>query len=76
MASLCVKTFSACKTAVLFVNSTFGWPVSFAIDLPSGGPAIDHIAVGRNGGKSRRSPAELRLSHGFVYGRDAGLWRM
>jgi porin len=31
--------FFLSQSANLFVNSTFGWPASFANDLPSGGPA-------------------------------------
>jgi len=44
-ASLRIGQFSAGQefvlspTANLFVNSTFGWPGSFAADLPDGGPA-------------------------------------
>lgn len=31
--------FFLSQTAALFVNSSYGWPASFANDLPSGGPA-------------------------------------
>ena len=31
--------FFISQTATLFVSSTFGWPASYANDLPSGGPA-------------------------------------
>jgi porin len=31
--------FITSKYAALFINSTFGWPDSWAADLPSGGPA-------------------------------------
>lgn len=33
------QQFAISPTASLLVNSGFGWPGSFAIDLPSGGPA-------------------------------------
>ncbi len=33
------QNFAISSTASLFVNSTFGWPGSFAVDLPSGEPA-------------------------------------
>ena len=33
------QEFMISPTASLFINSTFGWPGSFAFDLPSGGPA-------------------------------------
>jgi porin len=33
------QEFMLSSTAALFINSTFGWPASFATDLPSGGPA-------------------------------------
>jgi len=51
-ASLRVGQFTAAQefmisgTATLFVNSTFGWPGSFASDLPSGGPAYPLAAPG------------------------------
>ncbi len=32
--------FFISQTATLFVNATFGWPGSYANDLPSGGPAF------------------------------------
>jgi len=38
------QEFAISPTATLFVNSTFGWPGSFAVDLPGGGPAYP-IAV-------------------------------
>lgn len=51
-ASLRVGKFTAAQefipsqTANLFVNSTFGWPASFATDLPSGGPSYPLAAPG------------------------------
>ncbi len=33
------QEFMLSETGNLFVNSTFGWPASFATDLPSGGPS-------------------------------------
>jgi porin len=40
------QEFAISDTASLFVNSTFGWPGSFAVDLPSGGPAYPLAAPG------------------------------
>ena len=40
------QEFMSSQTANLFVNSTFGWPVSFATDLPSGGPSYPLAAPG------------------------------
>ncbi len=40
------QEFMQSKTANLFVNSTFGWPDSFATDLPSGGPSYPLAAPG------------------------------
>jgi porin len=40
------QEFAISDTASLFVNSTFGWPGSFAADLPSGGPAYPLAAPG------------------------------
>ncbi|MDF2117690.1 carbohydrate porin [Roseiarcaceae bacterium H3SJ34-1] len=40
------QEFAVSTTASLFVNSTFGWPGSFANDLPSGGPAYPLSAPG------------------------------
>lgn len=40
------QEFAISPTAALFVNSTFGWPASFATDLPSGGPAYPLAAPG------------------------------
>lgn len=40
------QEFMLSTTASLFVNSTFGWPGSFATDLPSGGPAYPLAAPG------------------------------
>ena len=40
------QEFAVSPTAALFVNSTFGWPASFATDLPSGGPAYPLAAPG------------------------------
>jgi porin len=67
-ASLRVGQFTAAQefiisgTATLFVNSTFGWPGSFATDLPSGGPAYPLAAPGiRFAGKAGRS-TNIRLA--------------
>ena len=40
------QAFMASPTAGLFINATFGWPTSFAIDLPSGGPSWPLSAPG------------------------------
>lgn len=40
------QEFAISPTAALFVNSTFGWPASFATDLISGGPAYPLAAPG------------------------------
>lgn len=40
------QEFAISDTASLFVNSTFGWPGSFAADQPSGGPAYPLAAPG------------------------------
>jgi porin len=40
------QEFFVSKNANLFVNSTFGWPVLPAQDLPSGGPAYPEGALG------------------------------
>ncbi len=40
------QEFMSSRTATLFVNSTFGWPDSFATDLPSGGPSYPLAAPG------------------------------
>lgn len=40
------QEFLVSKSANLFVNSTFGWPVVTAQDLPSGGPAYPIGALG------------------------------
>ena len=40
------QEFLVSDNADLFVNSTFGWPVLNAIDLPSGGPAYPEATPG------------------------------
>ena len=40
------QDFMASSTASLFINATFGWPTSFATDLPSGGPSWPLAAPG------------------------------
>jgi porin len=40
------QEFLVSQTAALFVNSTFGWPVLPAQDLPSGGPAYPEATPG------------------------------
>lgn len=41
-----VQEFFNSPTAGLFINSSFGWPASFATDLPSGGPSWPLAAPG------------------------------
>lgn len=40
------QNFAIINTASLFVNSTFGWPGLFAVDLPGGGPAYPFAVPG------------------------------
>ena len=40
------QEFLTSKNANLFVNSTFGWPMAAAQDLPSGGPAYPEATPG------------------------------
>jgi porin len=40
------QEFVTSDGAALFVNSTFGWPVPFAADLPSGGPNYPEATPG------------------------------
>jgi porin len=40
------QEFAVSQTASLFVNSTFGWPMAYAQDLPSGGPAYPEATPG------------------------------
>jgi len=40
------QSFMTSDTAGLFINATFGWPASFATDLPSGGPSWPLAAPG------------------------------
>lgn len=41
-----VQEFFVSQTAELFINSSFGWPASFATDLPDGGPSWPLAAPG------------------------------
>lgn len=67
------QEFAISPTANLFVNSTFGWPGSFAVDLPGGGPAYPiavpgaRLAVTADGG---RSIVRVALFTGNPSGRD------
>lgn len=40
------QNFTISDTAGLFINSTFGWPGSFAVDQPGGGPAYPMATPG------------------------------
>ena len=67
------QEFSISPTANLFVNSTFGWPGSFATDLPGGGPAYPisvpgaRLATTFDGGKTT---ARIAVFTGNPPGRD------
>lgn len=56
------QEFAVSSTAALFVNSTFGWPASFATDLPSGGPAYPLAAPGLRVAATRRDGLTLRVA--------------
>ncbi len=49
-------------TANLFINSTFGWPDSFATDLPSGGPAYPLAAPGARLALQPNAQTTLRVA--------------
>ncbi|MDQ0839299.1 carbohydrate porin [Sphingomonas faeni] len=76
------QEFAISPTASLFVNSTFGWPGSFAIDLPGGGPAYPIAVPGLRlaaTADSGRTTARAALFTGNPPGRDVhGLagWRL
>jgi porin len=56
------QEFAISDTASLFVNSTFGWPGSFAADQPSGGPAYPLAAPGVRIAFSPDARTGLRLA--------------
>ena len=56
------QEFAISDTASLFVNSTFGWPGSFATDLPSGGPAYPLAAPGIRIAVAPDARTSLRLA--------------
>jgi porin len=56
------QEFAISDTAAVFVNSTFGWPGSFATDLPSGGPAYPVAAPGMRLAVAPDARTSLRLA--------------
>jgi len=46
LGKIAAQEFFASPTAGLFINSSFGWPASFATNLPSGGPSWPLAAPG------------------------------
>ncbi|WP_161988970.1 carbohydrate porin [Sphingomonas glacialis] len=56
------QEFAISPTANLFVNATFGWPGSFATDLPSGGPAYPLAAPGIRVALEPGARTKLRLA--------------
>jgi porin len=56
------QEFAISDTAAIFVNSTFGWPGSFATDLPSGGPAYPLAAPGIRLSVAADARTSLRLA--------------
>ncbi|MDB5576291.1 MAG: carbohydrate porin [Bradyrhizobium sp.] len=56
------QEFAISPTAGLFVNSTFGWPGSFANDLPSGGAAYPLAAPGARLAVQPAPSTTLRLA--------------
>lgn len=56
------QEFGVSPTAALFVNSTFGWPASFAAELPSGGPAYPLAAPGLRLAVALSTQAALRAA--------------
>ncbi|HEY0412628.1 MAG TPA: carbohydrate porin [Allosphingosinicella sp.] len=56
------QEFAISDTASLFVNSTFGWPGSFAADQPSGGPAYPLAAPGVRIAFAPDARTDLRLA--------------
>jgi porin len=62
--------FAVSQTATLFVNSTFGWPLLHAADLPSGGPAYP---VATPAVRAKYAPnANLSIQAGVYDGDPAG----
>lgn len=64
------QEFMISSTAAHFVNSTFGWPGSFATDLPSGGPAYPLAAPGVR--LAVKPDAETTIRLGIFAGDPAG----
>lgn len=56
------QEFAIGPTANLFINSTFGWPGSFATDLPSGGPAYPLAAPGMRLALTPGDRTKIRLA--------------
>lgn len=62
--------FMTSNTAGFFVNATFGWPTSFATDLPQGGPSFPLSAPGALTGIALSS--RLALTMAVFAGTPAG----
>lgn len=63
--------FATSTYAGLFLNSNFGWPSIFAVDLPSGGPAFPLAALGA---RLRAKPTDaLTVLLGVYDGSPSGL---
>jgi porin len=56
------QEFAISATGSLFINATFGWPASFAADLPSGGPAYPLAAPGVRLAAAMDDRTQLRLA--------------
>lgn len=54
--------FATSAYAGLFVNSSFGWPALFAVDLPAGGPAFPLAALGARLRVKPTEPLTLMLA--------------
>ena len=62
--------FATSQYAGLFINASFGWPTSFAVDLPASGPSYPLAAVGV---RLRARPIEkLTLLLGIFNGSPSG----
>ncbi|MBC9032633.1 carbohydrate porin [Sphingomonas sp. JC676] len=62
LGKITAQEFFASPTAGLFINSSFGWPASFATDLPSGGPSWPLGAPGARLSVSASSKTTARIA--------------
>jgi len=65
------QDFAVSDTAAFFINATFGWPVSFASDLPQGGPSWPLAAPGLM--IASTSSKRWKLSGAIFAGKPAGV---